>query len=88
MPSVDMAAMPREKNGPPFRSYAADAYQCIMVWASSPPHTSMLAQALSLLASSAPIVTWSNCLITSSNCRGIPEWARKRKSTLERALCP
>src|SRR5215469_14583803 len=31
-PIVDMACAPRFRMGPPPRSFAADAYDCIMVW--------------------------------------------------------
>jgi hypothetical protein len=31
-PILDMACAPRFRMGPPPRSFAADAYDCIMVW--------------------------------------------------------
>ena len=41
-PAVDMAQMPTERMGPPPRSFAADAHDCIMVRIQTDlPHTSV-----------------------------------------------
>ena len=45
-PTLDMASVPRLRMGPPPRSFAADAYDCIMVQGPAGPHRIQVCGAL------------------------------------------